>query len=361
MRGDQKANRREPVTLGLASQRRAGRRQAVRQLRARIVPRHRLQQVARPRQRLHDAVFAFDPVVLEASDVAHPVVVDLGVEARREANQPRSLRPLRLRLDPGGDVAPLRALGADRVGGKRVVPRARLEPVVARRDRADRTDVHQVAGQQRVHALFLERRDLAAVAAVDDVDLRVAVDVAHEPHAARAEDAAVAVQHQRRPEVDVGLHAVAVELAARKFHPALVGPELVGEILKRTLAAFVAHRTVERVIHEQELEHAGARVDDFLGPRRHHHAFGADGRARRLQLRHLLDLDDADAARAVDADAGVVAVVGDRNPAFDGGLQNGLALLDGHRPAVYRQRHGLHKKPIISRTGFGDWALGTGG
>ena len=77
-----------------------------------------------------------------------------------------------------------------------------------------------------MHAFFLERRDLAAVAAVDDVDLRVAVDVLHEPHAPRAEDAAVAVQHQRRSEVDVGAHAVAVELPPRKIHPALIGSEL---------------------------------------------------------------------------------------------------------------------------------------
>src|SRR6185295_237599 len=98
-----------------------------------------------------------------------PVVVHVGVEARREANQPRSLRPFRLRLDPGRDVAALRALRADRVGGLRVVPRPRLEAVIARGDRADRADVHQVAGDQRVHALFLEGGDLAAVAAVDDV------------------------------------------------------------------------------------------------------------------------------------------------------------------------------------------------
>ena len=118
-----------------------------------------------------------------------------------------------------------------------------------------------------MHAFFLERRDLAAVAAIDDVDLRVAVDVAHEPHAARAEDAAVAVQHQRRTEIDVGLHAVAVEHAPRKFHPALIGPERVRKILQRTLAALVAHRAVERVVDQQELEHARARASTTSGVR----------------------------------------------------------------------------------------------
>ena len=175
----------------------------------------------------------------------------------------RALRPLRLRLDPGGGVAALLAERADRVDGVRVVPRPRLEPVVARRDRADRADVHQVAGEQRDDALFLERRDLAAVAALGDADLRVAVHFAHEPHAARAEDAAVAVEHQRRPEVDVGLHALAVEHAARELHPAALGAERVREILERALAALVAHRAVERVVDQQELEHARARLHDL--------------------------------------------------------------------------------------------------
>src|SRR5262249_53991997 len=160
--------------------------------------------------RTAEPIVALDPVIFEAPDVAHPVAVDLWVEPRRETNQPRPLGPLRLGLDPGADAAPLRALRADRVGDVRVVPRPRLEPVVARRDGADRADVHQVAREQRVHAFFLERRDFAAVAAIDDVDLRVALDLAHEPDAARTEDAALPVQHQRRAEVDVAFHAFAV-------------------------------------------------------------------------------------------------------------------------------------------------------
>jgi hypothetical protein len=143
----------------------------------------------------------------------------------------------------------------------------RLEPVVARRDRADRADVHQVAGEQRVDAALLERRDLAAVPAVDDADLRVAVDLLHEPDAPRAEDAAVAVEHQRRAEVDVRLHALAVEHAARELHPALARAEGVREVLQRALAALVADGAVERMVDEQELEDAGAGVDHVGGPR----------------------------------------------------------------------------------------------
>src|SRR5206468_12005690 len=121
------------------------------------------------------------------------------------------------------------------------------EAVVARRDRADWTDVGEVARQNGVDAFFLKRRDLTAVAAIDDVDLGVAVHFAHEPYAARAQDAAVAIEHQRRSEIDVGLDAVAVEHPPWKFHAALIASERVGEILQRALAALVAHRTIERM------------------------------------------------------------------------------------------------------------------
>jgi hypothetical protein len=171
-----------------------------------------------------------------------------------------------------------------------------------------------------MHPLFAERRDFAAVAAIDDADLCVAVDLLHEPHAACAQDAALAVEHQRRTEVDVPLDAFAVEHASREIHPALGRTEGVGEILQRALAAFVADRTVERMVDEQELEHARTGGGGLRIPGAHDHALGADGRARRLQLRHLFDLDDAHAAGPVDADAGVVAVVRDGDAGLDGRL-----------------------------------------
>src|SRR5262249_48780920 len=162
-----------------------------------------------------------------------------------------------------------------------------------RRDCAHRTDIHQVARDERMYALFLEGRDLAAVAAIDDVDLRVAVDVAHETHTAGAENAPLTVQHERWPEVDVTLDALAVDHAAWKVRSALRRAEVVREILERAFAALVADRTIERMVQEQELEHAGARLNHVRRIGRHHHPLGAGGGARRLQLRHLFDLDDA--------------------------------------------------------------------
>ena len=112
-----------------------------------------------------------------------------------------------------------------------------------------------------MHPFFLERRDLAAVSSIDDIDLRIAVDVAHEAYAARAQNAALPIEHQRGPEIDVAPDAVAVEDPAGEFHAALIGPERVREVLQRTLSALVAHRAVERVIDEQEFEHARTRFD----------------------------------------------------------------------------------------------------
>ena len=203
-------------------------------------------------------------------------------------------------------------------------------------------------------ALLLERGDLAAIAAIDDVDLRIGVDLPHEPDAPRAEDAAVPVEHEGRTEIHVGTNAFAVEHPPREFHPALVRAETVGEVLERTLAALVAHGAVERVVDQQELEHAGARLDDVGGLGRDHHALGHRRRARRLQFRHLLDLDDADAAGPVDPQSRVIAVVGDLDAALDGGLQDGSALGGGDGAPVNRQRDGFHiLRMIPKRTGLG--------
>src|SRR5262249_40319705 len=135
----------------------------------------------------------------------------------------------------------------------------RLEAIVARGDRADRTHVHQISREERDDAFFLKRGNLAAITAIDDPDLGVAVDLTHEPDASRAENAPVAIQHQGGPKIDVGLDALAVEDASRKLHAAAIRSERVRKVLQRALAAFVAHGAIERMIDEKKLEHARPR------------------------------------------------------------------------------------------------------
>ena len=131
----------------------------------------------------------------------------------------------------------------------------------------------------------------------------------------------------------------------------MIGPERVRKILKRTLAALVADGAVQRMVDQQELEHARARRHDVGRIRMHHHPLGAHRRARRLQLAHLLDLDETDATGAVDAEARVVAVIRNFVAVLDRGLKQGGALLNRDRLAIYRERNGVHIRGIIPRRG----------
>ena len=195
-----------------------------------------------------------------------------------------------------------------------------------------------------MHALFLIGRDFTAGTPIGNPDLGVAVDVAHEADAPRAQDAPVAIEHQRRSEIDIGLDALAIERAARKLHAAALGAEFVREVLERTFAALVAHRTIERMVDQQELEYTGARFHDIRCLGVDDHAVSADSRARRLQLGHLLDLDDADPAGPVDAEAGMVAVVRKLDAVLDGGLKDRLALLDREFPPVDSDLDRVHSR-----------------
>src|SRR5688572_10498934 len=349
MRGDQHAHRRRILAAGGVEQ--------VTHAHQRVLPGHDLLHAFfRIDQGLAQALLAFHPQILEAADIAHPEVVDLAVIARRHARQARPPRPFGLGLQPRGGAAAFgaqRARGVDRV---RVVPRARAESILPGRDRADRAYVHQVAREQGMHALLVEGGDLAAVAAIDGADLRVAVDFGHEPDAPRAQDAAIAIQHQRRAKIDIGFHALAVDRAARKIHAALVVAERVGKILQRALAALVAHRAIERVVDEQELEDALAALHRVGVLRVHNHALGHWGRARRLQLRHLLDLHEADTARRVDAETGVVAVIGDLDTGLDGRPQNASAFGNRQLPAINGQRDEIHIHEFYL-TGLAAWGL----
>jgi hypothetical protein len=96
------------------------------------------------------------------------------------------------------------------------------------------------------------------------------------------------------------------------------------------------------MVEEQELEHAGPRLDDVRGLGVDHHAVGGRDRARHLQLRHLLDLDQADATVAIDRQTGVIAVVRNVDPALDRGLQHRRALGNADRAAVDGESDSVH-------------------
>jgi hypothetical protein len=104
------------------------------------------------------------------------------------------------------------------------------------------------------------------VGAADEVDERVAGDLVGEAGAAGALDAAFSIEGHEGVERD-GLGPVALLLD----EPALAGAEGEGLVLQGALAAPVAHRAVERMVDQKELEDAVLRLfhlvgggDDFL-------------------------------------------------------------------------------------------------
>ena len=218
------------------------------------------------------------------------------------------------------------------------------EPVGRAGQRADRADLHGVAGEVGLERLLLVDADLLQRAALEQGDERVAGDLVGEPGAARAQDAALAVQQHLGGDVDrLGERALDVlEPAAR----AAVGHRLV---LQRALAALVADRAVQRVVDQQQLHHA---VLGLVGHRRgvlglDLHALADRDRAGGLRLGHRpqaavragrRDLDQALAAGADRVEQRVVAEPRDLDAELLGGADDQGAL--GHADARRRRRSG---------------------
>jgi len=124
---------------------------------------------------------------------------------------------------------------------------------------------------------------------------------------------------------------------------ALAGPEGVRVVLEGALPALVAHRAVERVVDEQELQDA---VLGLLRARRlgvDDHAVGDGDHARRLQRRSPagVDVDDAHPAHADRLHPRVVAEAGDVDPGALGRVDDELALAGRDRRSVDRDRQGV--------------------
>ena len=165
-----------------------------------------------------------------------------------------------------------------------------------------------------------EVEHLHAVAAVDEVDQRVARDLVGEARAAAALDAALAVEQHEIAERDRLLEVALLLDEAR-----LAGAERERLVLQRALAAAVAHRAVERVVDEQELEHA---VLDRLHRRRSACARPCRRRpawCTRAEAAHALDLDEAHAAHADRLHALVPAEARDVDAVLLRGLDQQLA------------------------------------
>ncbi len=247
-----------------------------------------------------------------------------------DAEQPGQAVLRRLHGDPA-------AHGASGAGGLDLVevPGAGREAVGRRGERADRADLHGVAAEVGGEGLGGEGRDLDGLAAPGEVDLCLAGHLGGEAGAAGALNAALTVeQHQVRD----GDRLLEVALLLNEARLArAVGQRLV---LQRALATLVAHRAVERVVGEQELEHAVLGLLDLLRGGVDDHALAGLDEAGRLQggAPRALHLDQAHAAHADGLHPRVVAEAGDVGPGALGRGDQQLALLRADLAPVERER-----------------------
>ena len=142
---------------------------------------------------------------------------------------------------------------------------------------------------------------------------------AADAHAAITKDAARTIEiYDWRPLlfffVVLGLHEFRFGGAVGERH-----------VLKFAFAAGVAHRTIQRMVTKQQLDHRLARLTHLIAVRRDDHAFGDYRGAGGLKLGHLFDSYNTHAASALERKPRVVAKRGD----FDAYV---LAGLDQQRP-----------------------------
>src|SRR3954454_12337473 len=97
--------------------------------------------------------------------------------------------------------------------------------------------------------MAVERADVGVRAALEQDQLVVLADLLRVAHAAVAEDAALAIDGDRRRQLE-RLDEVALGLDEARAAAAPAERD----VLQRALAAPVAHRAVERVVDEQELD-----------------------------------------------------------------------------------------------------------
>ncbi len=275
------------------------------------------------RQRAGVDLVAVDRLVGETALVAEPTVVD---RIRVDAEQPGEAVLRRLH----GDPAPDRAGGAGRLDLIEV-PGPRREAIGRRGQRAHRADLHRVAAEVGLEGLGGEGGDLDRLAAAREVDLRLAGHLGREAGAAGALDTALAVEQHEVGDGD-GLLEVPLLLDESALARA-VGQRLV---LQRALAALVADGAVQRVVGQQELEHAVLGLLDPLVGGVDDHAVGDRDEAGRGQGRaaRALDVDQAHAAHADGLHAWVVAEARDVGAGALGRRDEQLALLRRRRAPV---------------------------
>ena len=82
---------------------------------------------------------------------------------------------------------------------------------------------------------------------------------------------------------------------------------LESHVLQFAFATGIAHRTIQRMITQQKLDHGFAGLADFIGFGGNHHSVSDLDGAGGLQLRHLLNAHQTHAAGSLEREAGIIA------------------------------------------------------
>src|SRR5437667_2456151 len=198
-------------------------------------------------------------------------------------------------VGPANPQRGLAAIRTMRAGRADVLhfPRACLVAIRARGQRAHRTNINAHSALFAIEVVLLVRHDSRTGAAVLNSERPNIHALAANANAAITQNAARAIKvHDWRP-----LLFIAMRLDVNVFR--LSGAVGERHVLQFALAAGIAHRTVQRMISKQHLDHALARLTNLIAVRGNNHAFGDAGSAGGLQLRHLFDSYQTHAAGAL--------------------------------------------------------------
>jgi hypothetical protein len=185
------------------------------------------------------------------------------------------------------------------------VPHAGAESKILVRQRAHRTDIHDVTGVRILQPPTRKQIDLTVVAALEDAELTGFRHLVEKARAAGAQDTALLIEHDQWSDVD---RLALLDLRLER-HTARLAVVIHVVILQFALTRLVADRAIHGMIHEQELENRRLGGLHPLGLGAHDHPFGCARVTGDLQLGHLLDFDETHATVARHGQPGMEAIV----------------------------------------------------
>ena len=162
---------------------------------------------------------------------------------------------------------------------------ARSKTKIARRERADGTDINRVARKIGIERRVVERGNFQTTSTVRKTQHRFARDFILETHTARALNTTFAVEHDERRKRH-RFFVVKFGFDVKTRFPRSVMQRVV---LEGTFTALVANGTIERMTRQQKFDDAFARINHLRRRCANRHAFGNNRRAARLQFRHPID------------------------------------------------------------------------